>query len=216
MSSYANPPTNLEALLRNTCRRALALGLSFTNQIRVYRSVIALAREVRLRYAGAMQGASAQSLAALLAAVCEHASETGLDPELPLPDAIMIQRLALQLSRAARRAGAIEPIERAFREQHAMHRDKPAQPAFSAQDPIHREEPAQPDAAEPAGEAMSPQHPLHRETEAPDDRLSAWRNDHKTDRDQRAHEKLRTVIDARLISKVKAMNKRDREARAVA
>ena len=48
---------------------------------------------------------------------------------------------------------------------------------------------------------------------ANDDRLSAWRNDHTTDRDQRAHELLRTVIDERVIAKVKAMNQRDRALR---
>ena len=117
------PAPGLEALLRDACHRALSLGLSFTNQIRLYRSVLALAREVRLRCGGAMPYASAQNLATLLAAVCEHASAVGLDPELPLPDAILMQRFAVQLSRAARRA-AREPIEQAYLAQHPLHREK--------------------------------------------------------------------------------------------
>ena len=194
MSSCPNPAANLEALLRDACQRALALGLSFTNQLRLYRSIIALAREVRLRFGGAMPASSSRTLSALLAAVCERASELGPDPELPLPDAILVQRLAVQLSRAARQAGIAEPAERQYVARHAMHREVPPEQTLPPQNPKQREA----------------------EAEADDDRLSAWRRDHKTDRDQRAHEKLRTVIDERLIAKVKAMNQRDREARAAA
>jgi hypothetical protein len=226
MSSYACPPASLEALLRDACRRAVALGLSFTNQLRLYRSILALAREVRLRLGGAMPERGSGTLSALLAAVCERASELGADPELPLPDAILLQRLAVQLSRAARRADATEPANRWFSTQQSMHREEPAAQTFYTQEPMHREESAQPQAAgaaEPPGEKFSPQHPIQREAgpqrkapETPDDSLSAWRNDHTTDRDQRAYEKLRTVIDDRLISKVRAMNKRDREEREAA
>ena len=127
----------------------MGLGLSFTNQIRLYRSTLALAREVRLRFGSGLFEAGNQTLAALLATVCERASELGLDPELPLPDAILVQRLAVQLSRASRLAEAPEPAEQTF---HAHH-------------------------------------PMQRETEEPDDRLT---------------------------SKVKAMNRRDREEREAA
>ena len=203
MSLCLNPAANLEALLRGACRRALALGLSFANQLRLYRSIVALAREVRLRFGGAMPASSSRTLSALLAAVCERASELGQDPELPLPDAILVQRLAVQLSRAARQAGIAEPAERQFLAQHPMHREEPIQPEAAGD-------------AEPAEQIFLAQQAMHREVEADDDRLSAWRRDHKTDRDQRAHEKLRTVIDERLIAKVKAMNQRDREERAAA
>ncbi len=202
MSSYASPSPSLEALLRNACHRALRLGLSFTNQLRVYRSIIALAREVRLRFGNPLCEAGNDTLPTLLAAVCDHASELGLDRELPLPDAILVQRLAVRLSRATRMAAGAEPAGR----------------RIPAQTPVQRENTTQPDAPEPAATDSPAQNPLQREKpaqpdapEPPDDRLSAWRNDHTTERDQRAHEKLRTVIDARLIAKVKAMNKRDRE-----
>ena len=231
MPLHPNPPaTSLEALLRDACRRALGLGLSFTNQLRLYRSILALAREVRLRFGGSLFEAGNQTLAALLAAVCERAGELGLDPELPLPDAILVQRLTVRLSRAARLAEGAAPAQQAFRAQHPVQREEPpqheaagaAEPAgqtFHAQNPLHREKPAQHDAAEapePAEQTFHAQHPMQRDTGEPDDRLSPWRNDHKTDRDQRAHELLRTVIDDRLISKVKAMNRRDREEREAA
>jgi hypothetical protein len=224
MSTLPNPATNLEALLRDACRRALGLGLSFTNQLRLYRSILALAREVRLRLGGGMFDAGSQTVAALLAAVSERASELGLEPELPLPDAILLQRLAVRLSRAARLAGA-EPMIRAqqplHREEPMQHQaDGPTEPAgqtLPSQHAGHREEPAQhgaPGVTEPTEPAFRAQQPLHRETDAADDGLSPWRNDHKTDRDQRAHELLRTVIDERSIAKVKAMNRRDREEQA--
>jgi hypothetical protein len=144
------------------------------------------------------------ALSAVLATVCAHAAELGLDPDLPLPDALLMQRLAVQLSRAARLAGDTAPAERLFFTQSPMHREEPAQEA----------QPAQP--AGPADHALSAQSPMHREIDASDDRLSAWRTDHKTDRDQRAHEKLRTAIDERPTAKVKAMNQRDREEREAA
>ena len=170
-----NPATSLEALLRNTCRRALCLGVSFIDQLRLYRSIVALAREVRLRSNGIVLEMG-DALSALLAEVCEHASELGLDPDLPLPDTLRVQRLVVQLSRAARLVGATAP----------------------------------------AGRRFFAQHPMHREEADADDRLSAWRNDHTTERDRRAHEKLRTVIDERVISKINARNKRYREEREAA
>lgn len=229
MSTY---PTSLEALLRDACRRAMAHGLSFTNQIRLYRSIIALAREVRLRIGGHKLDIDNGALSALLATVCEHASEVGLDSDLPLPDAILVQRLAVQLSRAARRCGGANAPAREIFTQVPLHREEPplpeaslgappAEDGFSAQHAIHRADGPQRKAANASEPTLSPQKALHRENKPrrkPDpkqgDSLSAWRNDHKTERDQRAHELLRTVIDERLVAKVKAMNKRDREDRA--
>ena len=159
---------NLEALLRDACRRAMDLGLSLTIQLRIYRSVLALAREVRLRAFG-----HNETLSALLAAVCEHVSLRGLDPELPLPDAILLHRLAVQLSRAARKAG--DP-------QNPVHREKPASSApaparsegpaqaHDPQYPMHREKPASstpaPARAEGPAQAHDPQNPIHLEKPA--------------------------------------------------
>ena len=161
MYSCPNPPTNLEALLRDTCRRAMGLGLSFTDQLRLYRSIVALAREVRLRTGGVPLDAAGETLSTLLAAVSEHASALGLNPELPLPDALVLQRLAVQLSRTSRRVGA---TDRQFPAQNPMHRDKPPAPAFPKQAALQDEPPARPEARADIGT----QHPLQRETEAPD------------------------------------------------
>ena len=181
MNSYSNPSANLEALLFNACRRAMGLGLSFTDQIRLYRSIVALAREVRLRAGGARLDAGNETLSALLAEVCEHAGAVGLDADLPLPHAILVQRLVVQLSRASRlvgttgrRSGAQHPVHR---EEHPPSPAKaPARPDARAdhppQHPLHREDqppshakaPARPDARAD----IPPQHPLHRENQAPD------------------------------------------------
>lgn len=194
MSSCPHAATNLEAFLRDMCRRALRPGMTFDNQLRLYRAVIALAREVRLRFGGTMPDANAQTLAALLAEVCEHASALGVDPALSLYEAFQVQRLAAQLSRASRQAGATE---------------LGGQNIFT-QEAKHREEPAQPEAPAPVEPPTPPQHPLQRETEAPDDRLREWR------RDQRAHDRPRSVADAPPVAKAEPMNKRDWEERNAA
>jgi hypothetical protein len=41
----------------------------------------------------------------------------------------------------------------------------------------------------------------------------AWRRDHTAERDQRAYELLRTVIEERVYTKIKAMNQREHEER---
>ena len=122
MSSY------LAALLRETCRRALGLGVSFTNRVHLYRSIVAMARELRLRLSGPMRDGGNQPLAASLAAVSEDACALGLDPELALPDAILVQRLAVHLSRASRRAAGTANGLRPFSAQNPVHREKPPQP----------------------------------------------------------------------------------------
>ena len=132
MNSYANPSANLEALLFNACRRAMGLGLSFTDQIRLYRSIVALAREVRLRAGGARLDAGNETLSALLAEVCEHAGAVGLNADLPLPHAILVQRLVVQLSRASRLVGT---TGRRSVAQHPKHREN--LPAMDAD--AHRE-----------------------------------------------------------------------------
>ena len=192
MSSCPHAATNLEAFLRNMCRRALTPGMTFDNQLRLYRAAIALAREVRLRFGGTMPDAHAQTLAALLAEVCEHASALGVDPALSLYEAFQVQRLAAQLSRASRQAGATELGGKNIFTLESKHREEPAQPEAPAEPPI------------------PPQHPLQRETEAPDDRLRAWR------RDQRAHDRPRSAPDAPPVAKAEPIDKRDREERNAA
>ena len=87
----------------------------------------------------------------------------------------------MRLSRAARLAAEPNTAGRMIRTQDAM----------------HREDPVRHDAAEPAEPPILALDPLQRETEEPDYSLSVWRNDHTTERDRRAHEKLRSAIDER-------------------
>ena len=238
MNSHPYAPTKLEQLLRDTCRRALRLDLTFADQLRLCRSVIALAREIRLRFGGPIPQAGHLSLPELLATVCDRACDLGLDPTLPLPDALLLQRVATGLSRAVRmaegRIGAKNPLQRenAPDSEADRHRSAPPPveqpphraPAKTAEDPMHREDrpnadPA--DASPPPADPDQPdmvcaQHPIHPEPVRlnDDDRLSVWRPDHTADRDQRAHELLRTVLDDRLLNKIRATNRRERDEAA--
>ena len=91
-----------------------------------------------------------------------------------------------------------------------MHReDRPKRDPAEASPP-----PADPDQPD----MVCAQHPIHPEPVRlnDDDRLSVWRSDHKADRDQRAHELLRTVLDDRLLNKIRATNRRERDEAAAA
>ena len=240
MTPHPDSPAKLEPLLRDACRRALRLGLSFADQIRLCRSVIALAREVRLLFGNVSSRAGDPPLPALLAAVCDRVCDLGLDPTLPLPDAVLVQRLATGLSRAARLAEG--PVAARGRS-GAKNRDRlPAPPApadlgsprtqpseepldrepeKNVEHPIQREAAPNPDrsAVPPAPADLDPpdmhstQVPLHREPAADDDRLSAWRKDHTTERDKEAHERLRTVLEERIFKPSWAEGRRLRAER---
>ena len=174
-------------------------------------------------FGNATSQAANPPLPALLAAVCDRACDLGLDPELPLPDAILLHRLATGLSRAARLAEGggrtknlmhRENPPKRDRTAPAGHRRNPAEPdsAPITEDPVHRK-----DGPNDREQSASPsdEEPLHREpvpTDAPpDDHLSAWRKDHTIDRDQKAHEKLRTVLEDRLFKPAWAEGRRLRE-----
>ena len=204
MTPHPCAPAKLEPLLRDACRRALRFGLSFPDQLRLYRAIIALAREVRLMFGVQAPQIGDPPLPALLAEVCDHACNLGLDPTLPLPDAILLLRLATGLSRAARQAeGRVA-----------------ARGRLGTKKPLQREEAPNPDrsvvlpprADLDRPEILSAKDPMHREPvpadDAPGDSLSVWRNDHKTERDQNAHEKFRTVMEERVLSKIRAENHR--------
>jgi hypothetical protein len=215
----SNPTNKLEALLRDTCRRALVPGMIFDNQIRLYRAVIALAREVRLRFGTAMPETASDTLAASLEAVCDRACELGLDPDLSLFEALQVQRLVVQLSRATRLASGTEPANRRFFAQEAQHREKPPEKSVVSQNAPRREEPAQPEpepAVESADPTFSEQHAMQRETEASNGRLTAWRDDRQTEPGPRAHQRLRTAIDERVGAKIEPIDQRDRAPREAA
>jgi hypothetical protein len=228
MNSHSYAPTKLEQLLRDACRRAVRLDLTFADQLRLFRSVIALAREVRLRFGRLVLQADHRSLAALLATVCDRVCDVGSDPTLPLPDALLLQRVATGLSRAVRlaegRIGTKKPLQRenlpispadGQRSGPPPSEASPYRaPEKRAEDPLHRDDGQNPDPVEvslpPADpdrpHGISAKHPIHRGPVRLDDdeRLSAWRTDHTADRDQRAHERLRTVMDDRVLNKIRA------------
>lgn len=238
MNSHSYAPSKLEQLLHDVCRSAVRLDLAFVDQPRLFRSVMALAREVRLRRGGLIPQAGHPSLPTLLATVCDRACDMGLDPTLPLPDALLLQRVATALSRAVRlaegRIGTKKPMQRGNvvdapadeqRSKSPPSEEPPHRaPEKSVEVHLHREEGANPDPVEvslpPAdsnrSDMVSAEHPIHREPVRldDDDRLSVWRADHTDDRDQRAHELLRTVWDDRLLNKIRAMNRRERDEAA--
>ena len=221
MTSHPYAQTKLEQLLRDACRRAVRLDLTFADQLRLCRSVIALAREVRLRFGGLAPRIGDPPLASLLATVCDRVCDLGLDPTLPLPDALLLQRVATGLSRAVRlaekRIGTKKLIQRED-VPDAPPREDPTHrvPETIGEDAMYRDEAPNPDPSEVSPEMVSAKKPIHRERVRlnDDDRLSAWRQHHTTDRDQRAHELLRTVLDERVLNKIRAMNRRERDEAA--
>lgn len=111
-------------------------------------------------------GAATPESAALLAQVCERAAECGLDPELPLPDAIPMLRLTVSLSRAARQAEGTET----------------AQPRSSDRRVAQHEAPAEPAQEGPAAENIM-DYPMQSAPEAPDNnRRTAWQLDRTPER----------------------------------
>ena len=207
MTSQPSSPAKLEALLRDACQRAFRLGSSFADHLRLYRSIIALAREVRLSIGAQAPRTDSQTLPALMAAVCDHACDLGLDPALALPDAILLQRLATGLSRAARLAQGAGQAKNLIHRENRPKRDRTKpEPAPIAEGPGYRED------------TLADKEPLHREPmptdTPPDDHLSAWRKDHTTERDQRAHEKLRTVLNERIFEPARAEGRRLRAEKA--
>jgi hypothetical protein len=143
-------------------------------------------------------------LPALLAAVCDRACDVGLDPTLPLPDAILLHRLATGLSRAARQAEGRVAARGRLGTKKPLQREAAPNPDRSVVLP--------PPAERDRSEILSAKDPMHREPvpayDAPDDSLSVWRNDHKTERDRNAHEKFRTVMEERVFAKIRAENHR--------
>ena len=187
MNNYDPAPQNLRAMdaaLRDACGRAQYAIFPLITMLKLYRSVVALSRALmRARIDAGESHDLGDELIALLDAARDAACAHFPDPDLPLMDAIAIHRAIVALAGVAHRARAGRRHERAVEE------DTPPAPIES----LAPTESIQP------GEPESP--------------LSVWRSDHKTDRDQKAHELLRTVVDERLFAKIRAANAREQEAR---
>ena len=199
----------MEATLRDACARARHAIFPLSVMLKLYRSVTALAGSLmRARAdAGLPRGLGGDSIALLDAtrdAACAHFP----DPEMPVMDAIAIHRAVVALAAVAHRA-------RAGR-RGAVVRERTDTEITSLPPPLRAR--AGERGKNPTDGAVSPPQGGS-ETDLidlpdPDGPHCAWRNDHKIDRDQKAHERLRTVIEERVFAKIRAANQREREERA--
>ena len=193
MNNYDPAPQKIgamDAALRDACGRAQYAIFPLITMLKLYRSVVALSRALmRARIDAGESHDLGDELIALLDAARDAACAHFPDPDRPLMDAIAIHRAIVALAGVAHRARAGRRHERAVEE------DTPPVPIESL-DPTEIIAPI---------ESIQPGEP-----ESP---LSVWRSDHKTDRDQKAHELLRTVVDERLFAKIRAANAHELEAR---
>ena len=194
----------MEAVLRDACTRARQRFLPLVVMLQLYRSVASLARALlRARADAGLPLGLGDELIVLLDAARDAACAHFPEPEMPVTDAIRIHRAVVALAgvalkaRAGRRSVNVESVQPAAAEIEPVLL-QPAEPLYDPAEPLT-------EAAEPLTEYAEPESPL-----------SVWRADHKADRDQRAHELLRTVVEERLFAKIKAMNQREREEQEAA
>lgn len=138
-----SPIALLLSVLRDACRQAIDPNVPLADVLRLFRSVVALARSVPLIQAdiGDTKSISTNDplhrenpdLAALVTAVLAAACGRALTPHLPLPQVIGLHRVIVSLERAARLARRGQPQAPATAKnnaaQHLMHREKPPAPA---------------------------------------------------------------------------------------
>jgi hypothetical protein len=185
----------MEAALRDACARARHAIFPLGVMLKLYRSVTALTRSLmRARLDAGLSRGFGDDLIALLDATRDAACAHFPDPEMPVMDAIVIHRAVVALAAAAHRARAGQRGA-AVRQKMAMATEITSLP------------PPQ------GGRENDPSSPPP-DLPDPDGPHCAWRNDHKADRDQKAHERLRTVIDDRVFAKIRAANQREREKKA--
>ena len=202
----------MEAVLRDACTRARQTFLPLVVMLQLYRSVASLARALlRARADAGLPLGLGDELIVLLDAARDAACAHFPEPEMPVTDAIRIHRAVVALAGVARRARA--GVAHRARAGQPLGDVESVQPAAAEIEPVLLQ-PAEPlyDPAEPLTEAAEPL----AEYAEPESPLSVWRADHKADRDQRAHELLRTVVEERLFAKIKAMNQREREEQEAA
>jgi hypothetical protein len=206
----------MEAALRDACTRARHAIFPLSVMLKLYRSVTALARSLmRARADAGLPRGLGDDLIALLDATRDAACAHFPDPEMPVMDAIVIHRAVIALAAAAHRAragrqsAAVETPESKslpppLRGRAGETGDRPTEIAVST--PL-------PDPTPQRGRESDLASPPPTDLPDPDGPHCAWRNDHKADRDQKAHERLRTVIDERVFAKIRAANQREREER---
>jgi hypothetical protein len=187
-------PGNVEAIafaLRDACERAVWRADSLATAFRFFRSVLTLVSVLRGARADAGL-ASAWDDAAIgqLEQVTIAAEGYLSDPDLSDADAVRLHRVIAALGRATHTA---RTGGRARRQQPMRREEAAPTPEMVGSGPTMTEE------AEPAP-------------------LSAWRNDHTTERDKAAHERLKIVLEDRVFSIGRAEARRliaEKAARAV-
>ena len=181
----------LEGALRDACTRARYAIFPLAVMLKLYRSVTSLTRALMLARAdvGLPKGLSPE-LIALLDAVRDAACGGLPDPELPVMDAILVHRAVVALAGAAHRARGGRRVV-----------------VSAATSPDHDGK------MEIATEPPPAQEPED------DFSLNAWRKDHTTERDKKAHELLHTVLEERIFKPARVEGQRlraEREAREAA
>ena len=190
----------MEGALRDASAHARHAIFPLLTMLKLYRSVATLARALmRARTDAGLSHGLGDDLVAMLDAARDAACGYFPDPAIPVMDAIAIHRAIVSLAAVAHRA-------RAGRRNAVSAAPVQGLPVQGLDDTGRVETPADPPppayVAIPSYDAIEPDGPH-----------CAWLRDHTAERDQRAYELLRTVIEERVYTKVKAANQRERDER---
>jgi hypothetical protein len=178
----------MEATLHDACERAVQPLYRLPTMLRLYRNIVDLTRALmRARMDAGFSPGLGDGTVAMLESVRDSVDMHFPDRQMPVQDAMLLQEAAIKLARMAHRARVGRPMGRL--------------PALVAAATVREDSaPEAPPAEAPPTQAPVPP-PAPQEDDDPwaDDPHSAWRKDHTEDRDQRAHEKLRTVLEERVL-----------------
>ena len=203
----------MEAALRDACTRARHAIFSLAAMLKLYRSVASLARALmRARLDEGLSHGLGDEMIALLNAARDAACAHFPDPEMPVMDALAIHRAVASLAAVAHRAraGRRGPLVGVGSDTPSPLADRGwEEGSDSAGGAVTTPLPGPPPQGETEDNLTSPSF----DAIDPDGPHCAWRRDHTAERDQRAYELLRTVIEERVYTKIKALNQRERAAR---
>lgn len=211
------PPTDdttashgMVATLHDACERAMRPSYPLPTMLRLYRNVVALTRALmRARVDAGRSAGLDDRTVAMLEAVRDSVDVYFPDRQMPVQDALLLQEATIRLARVAHRARIGRPLGRL--------------PALVAATTAFESSPIAapiPQAAAPNDDVAPTWYPVDddpaEDDPAEDDPwadnpLSAWRKDHVNDRDQRAHERLRTVLEERIFKPAWAEGERLRQ-----
>ncbi len=187
----------IEAALHDACTRAMQPIFPLPTMLRLYRNVVGLTRAaMRARLDLGLPPGLNDGVLGLLEAVCQSIGHHFPDRDMPVQDAMLLHEAATKLAAVAHRARVGRPMGRLPALVAAM--PMPIEP------PLVESPPAEPPPIEchPAEAPVAnppPVQPPDNDDPWADNPNSAWRKDNKDERDRRAHEKLRTVLEERII-----------------